>query len=385
MFARPPDYPTFVSWLITGATRNWRGLLGALLATWFNLPLAIFLGGVGLVMGGILGYFGGFVGADTVGVEYITDVPVLGTMLKSFLVQSGGIVGGLGGAAVGAIGGFVGGLVLPWALVAADDPAKALGLMLAQLVVALLVGVLYTIFEIAAEGWLMRINGYREPSRREKELIMPVLTECARRLHLGGYPKLLIDDSRQPNAYAGSRHIVVARGFLDEFNYETEPLAGALCHELTHWRNADAISGMFVRGIALPLYLTYVVVTRLTRVFRHPVIEFLSWAIAWPLLVAIRYFVMPLQAAGSRAAEYRADQGAVKAGFSAGQRRVLSRFRRSFDGARNGWELSVCATHPPNELRLERLEELGVRYWLPDQDAPARPLPVVMTSALTRD
>jgi Zn-dependent protease with chaperone function len=300
-------------------------------------------------------------------------------------VQSGGILGALGGAAAGAIGGFVGGLILPWVLVAADDPAKAIGLMLSQLVVALLVGVLYTIFEIAAEGRLMRIEGYREPSRRERELIMPVLTECARRLQLGGYPKLLIDDSREPNAYAGARHIVVTRGFLDEFNYKAEPLAGALCHELTHWRNADAISGMFVRGIALPLYLAYVVVTWLMGVFRHPVINFSLSAVAWPLLAAIRYFVMPLQAAGSRAAEYRADQGAVKAGFTAGQRQVLSRFRHSFDGARNGWELSICATHPPNELRLDRLEEPEGHYPLPDQDAPARPLPVVLASALTRD
>jgi Zn-dependent protease with chaperone function len=107
--------------------------------------------------------------------------------------------------------------------------------------------------------------------------------------------------------------------------------------------------------------------------------------VAWPLLVTIRLFVMPMQAAGSRAAEYRADQAAVAAGLGRGLRRVLSRLRASFDGARNGWELSLCNTHPPNELRLERLEEPGVRYPLPDADAPAHPLPVVLASSLTRD
>ncbi len=178
---------------------------------------------------------------------------------------------------------------------------------------------------------------------------------------------------------------MVNRGLLDEFNYEPEPIAAILCHELTHWRNADAVSSLFVRGLALPLYLGYAAVTWLQRMFRHPVISFILLLTAWPLLFTIRYFVMPMQAAGSRAAEYLADQGAVQAGHLVGLRQTLSRFRQSFDGARNGWDSSVCATHPPNELRLERAELPGIDYPLPDPDAPARPLPVVVSSSLTRD
>src|SRR6185437_13394945 len=93
----------------------------------------------------------------------------------------------------------------------------------------------------------------------------------------------------------------------------------------------------------------------------------------------------PSAAAGLRTAEYRADQAAVLAGHRQGLRRVLSRSRQTFDGARNGWEASMCASHPPNELRLERLEEPGVSYPLPDPDAPPRPLPVAVASSLTRD
>jgi Zn-dependent protease with chaperone function len=384
MFARPPGYPTVLSWFVTGALRDWRGLGAALIATWFNLPLAIFLGGAGLVGGAIAGWVGGLTGGGYSGSEYVADIPVLSTALDSFLLQGGGILGLLAGAAVGAVGGFLAGLILPWA-VAFDDPAKGLGLAIGQLLTALLCGVLYLIYSVAAEGWRMKLQGAREPSRRERELIEPMLRDLAARLRLGGYPRLLMDDSREPNAYCGARHIIVTRGFLDEFNYDPEPLAGVLCHELAHWRNADAISSNFIHGVALPLFLAYSAVTWVMRVVRSPFILFLLWAVTWPLLVCIRYFVVPIQAIGSRKAEYAADQGAVLAGQRTGLRRTLARFRHSFDGARNGWDLAICASHPPNELRLERIEEPGTKYPLPDADAPAMPLPVMVSSSLTRD
>ncbi len=385
MFAHPPGYPSVVSWFVTGAFRDWRGLAAAFLASWLNLPLAFLGGGVGLVVGGIYGWVGGLSTGSETGSAFIGDVPVLGTALDSFLFQGGGILGLLAGAVIGAIGGFLGGLLLPWAMVFSEDPAKGIGLMLGQLLTAVLVGVLYTVYRVAAEEWLFKLGGAREPSRREKELILPIVQDCAARLRLGGYPKLLMDDAREANAFCGARHIIINRGFLDEFNYDREPLSGVICHELMHWRNADAISSMFVRGVALPLYIAYTVVSFLIQFFRHPVIRFALWSATWPLMLCVRYVIMPAQAIGSRLAEYQADQGAVLAGHRNGLRRTLSRFRHSFDGARNGWELSICASHPPNELRLERIEEPGGQYPLPDADAPAAPLPVLVNSSLTRD
>ncbi len=176
--------------------------------------------------------------------------------------------------------------------------------------------------------------------------------------------------------------MVISRGLLDEFDYAPEPIAAVLCHELTHWRNADPVSGLFVRGLGLPLYLAYALVTWLRRSFRHPIFSLVLALSTWPLLLTVRYFVVPMQAAGNRAAEYLADQGAVWAGHHVGLRQVLSRFRGGFDGVRNGWELAVCASHPPNELRLERAEAPGIDYPLPDRDSPARPLPVVVSSSL---
>ncbi|HEY0688598.1 MAG TPA: M48 family metalloprotease [Kribbella sp.] len=384
VFTRPPGYRNVFVWFMTGMLRDRRGLCGALIAAWFNLPVAVLLGGLGLVVGGVAGYVGGALGGNSTADSWIGDIPVLSSMLSSAMLQGGGILGLLVGAAVGAVGGFLFGLVLPWLAIAAVSPFEGLGRFLAQLLVALLCGLLYSLYGVAAEGWILRVDGAREPSRRERALIEPIVRDCADRLGLSSTPRLLMMDAREPNAYAATRHIMVTKGFLDEFDYEPEPLAAAVCHELTHWRNADAVSGLFIRGVALPLYITYNVCSWLLQVTRGTA-QFVVMLATWPVMVSIRYVVMPLQASGSRAAEYRADQGAVYAGHRQGLRRVLARFRGSFDGARNGWEQSVLASHPPSELRLEAIEEPGVEYPLPDADNPAVPMPVIVTSSLARD
>jgi Zn-dependent protease with chaperone function len=133
--------------------------------------------------------------------------------------------------------------------------------------------------------------------------------------------------------------------------------------------------------VALPLYLVQAGGGWLHARARSSVLRFLVWLAFWPVFLTVRYFVVPMQAADARQAEYRADEGAVLAGHRVGMRRVLARFRRSFEGGRNGWVLAICASHPPNELRLECLEEPGHDYPLPDEDAPALPLPVLLTDA----
>lgn len=235
LFARPPGYPTYLSWLVTGMLRNKRGLIGALIASWFNLPVAILLGGIGLVGGGIGGYVGGAFGGNNAAGSWVHDIPILDSLFGSTFLQGGGILGMLLGALLGAVGGFLVGLVLPWLVLTAVSPSEGVGRFFAQLLVAFLCGFLYSTFAIAIENWRIRIvDGGRRPSRRERELIEPVLQECARRMGLTSLPVLMMDDDRIANAAAYSRHIIVNVGFLDMFEYEMEPLAGVLCHELTH-------------------------------------------------------------------------------------------------------------------------------------------------------
>jgi Zn-dependent protease with chaperone function len=98
------------------------------------------------------------------------------------------------------------------------------------------------------------------------------------------------------------------------------------------------------------------------RVFDNVIIRFFAMCVAWPVLIAVRYFVVPMQRATSRAAEYRADQGAVRAGHLDGIRHVLEELKGTFDGSSTGWDATICASHPPFEHRLERLELRHVEY-----------------------
>jgi Zn-dependent protease with chaperone function len=263
-----------------------------------------------------------------------------------------------------------------------DDPVVTVLVLLLQVAFAAAVGILYVLYAVALEPLRLRLGGARRMSRREADFLLPILHDSARRLGLVNVPRLLVDDSREANALAYTRHIVLNRGLLEEFDYHPAVVAGVLSHELTHWHNADAVARLFVRGVALPLYLVYSVASWIANKFDSGFVRFLIAAVIWPVAVAVRYAVMPMQAAWSRAAEYRADQGAVAAGQVTGLRRALEHFRRSFDSSRNGWDAAVCASHPPNELRLERVENPGGWYPLPgtaEQDGR------VLAAAASRD
>src|SRR6185312_8545738 len=145
-----PAYPSFLSWLVTGCFRNWPGLVGAFVANSLVAPLLV-------------------------------SVPL--SLVKALYATLTGLDGGFLGALIAVQRGFVGWLLLSLPLVALDS---------------LLLGLLFTIGRIIADGWLLRIRGAREPSRRERELILPILVDCAARLELGAHPKLLIDDAREP-------------------------------------------------------------------------------------------------------------------------------------------------------------------------------------------
>ncbi|GAB3156303.1 zinc metalloprotease HtpX [Micromonospora sonneratiae] len=382
---RPARYGSVASWLVAGTFRDWRGITAAFIGGWLNLPFAVLMA----VFGGVSGAFYGFVGTIMLALDPslnpMADLPVIGTATQSSLFQAGGVLGALIGAVVGTISGFLFGLLGIWALLYQHDPAVAFGAFIGQVITAAILAGIYTIVRIAAEPWFLKLGGARRMSRREADLLMPIVHECAERLHLGNVPMVLMDDSRDVNAYAVTRHIVINQGLLDEFNYEREPIAGVIAHELAHWANGDSVNSIFVRGVALPLYIGYTIVTAIMRVVRSPLIQGLLLLIAWPITVTVQRFVVPMEAADSRAAEYQADQAAAMAGHRAGIRQVLARLRRTVDGSRNGWDLAICASHPPNELRLERLEEPGRTYPLPDPDAPAMPIPVAVTGTLQKD
>jgi Zn-dependent protease with chaperone function len=368
---RPLGYPNPLVWLRSGILRDWRGPVGALISTWFYLPIGITFGVVSAILLGLGGLLVGGLGLHGVVPAQLHNAPLVGTAIDGFLSRSGGILVGLLGLVLGAVGGFLAGVLLPW-YGSRDEPLALGGGLLGILFSAVLLGIGYTLYRVMLERWLLHVTGARRPSWRESQLLTPMLHQCARDLGLPNVPRLLIDDRLDANAHAYTRHIVVNKGLLEEFDYHPGAISAVLAHELVHWRNGDPVTAAFIRGIALPLYLIYAVPTWVTRKYPHPIIKFLMFLNFWPVLLTVRYVVMPLQAMDTRRAELRADQGAVLVGHRAGMRRVLSR-HRSFESGRNGWDEAVCATHPPTELRLEQLEAPGRVYPLPEQPAEEAP------------
>lgn len=374
MAGRPRYFPSTFTWLRVGMGRSWRGVLGALVGTWFYVPFALAMSVLSAVVLGIVGFFGGFFFQQQHVPAAVTSLPLLGPAVEAFLPASGGVLGGLIGVLLGLLLGFTGALAVFWVVVFSDDPVAGLGRLIGVAVAGLLVGVGYTLYRVMCESMILRLSGARRLSRRERELLLPIAQDCARRLRLANFPPILMDDSRQPSAIAYTRHIVLSRGLLEEFEYDREVIAGVLCHELVHWRNGDPISAAFVRGTALPLYLAYAAAGWLSERGadrgHYRLASALAWLVLWPALLTVRFLIILLQAIDARRAEYRADQGAVLAGYRDGLRRALEQLLHSFESGRNGWDRAICAAHPPDEFRLERLEDAQHRYPFTELDGP---------------
>lgn len=346
---QPPGYPNVVVWLRTGIVRDWRGMLGSLIACWCYVPVGLVFAVTSAMLSGLLHLVAsGYVLTELVP-DPIRDAPLVGSLIEQFVGRSGGILSSFMGFGLGFIGGLLLVLVLPWQ--GADGPIDLLIGITAVVAAAIVIGVFYTLFRVLFEPWLLKVSGARPMSRREADQLLPVLRECAQRLGLPSLPRLLVEDNPLTNAHAYARHIVVTTGVLSE---PPEVIAALLSHELVHWRTGDEVTSAFVRGVGLPLVLVHAVPIWLMRRFPHPATNFMVFMFFWPVLVTMKYLVMPLHSRDVREAEYRADLGAVVAGHTEGLRALLEK-QKAFESGRSGWEATVCASHPPTELRLDRL------------------------------
>lgn len=328
-----------MSWLVSALKRQDDAILGALLSTWTGLPLALFGAVAGLVFGAVVGAIGLSVGGFA------------GSVLNQGTSLLGAMLGAVVGAGVGAIFIYV---------YLVSHPAQLFGALLSGVLVS---AVIFYV-TVAAEPLMLWLRGYRQPSRREKALLDPLLFDLAQRMRLPALPAMWISDAQKPGAWTHTRAIVVTRGLLGEYDasegqpkpdLDTLALSAILAHELHHWMKGDAVGLAMVSACFYPFVLLINGVAWLRE--RAEWLAIVLWLFLWPIWVTSRFVVIPLMAKASRRAEYEADRHAAMLGedYRLALRRALDDLAQ-WERPRNGWEAVLAASHPPIEYRLERLE-----------------------------
>jgi Zn-dependent protease with chaperone function len=272
------------------------------------------------------------------------------------------------GQAAGVIGAVLGGLV--GMLYGAFAVLKYLFLhhelqtflsILSGAVLALVIVVVIAAYERVG----LRLRGYRRLSRMEVEYVAPLVKDVAERMDLPALPRFAMEDTLTANAYTHMRTVVFTKGLFQTL--KDNELRAIIAHELEHWRMGDAVGLRFVWAAAWPVALTYnlgmlIAGNRSGEVekLRWPptgIRVLLGWLIAWPMWVIIKLVITPIVASRQRNYEYAADAAAAKIGYAADLSSALRKLG-AFEGGRTGWERAMAATHPPTELRIEKLKPL---------------------------
>lgn len=343
--ARPARYHTRRRWMLTGAKRQSPAAIGALVVAWTGLPFALW----GMVVFAFIGALAGFFDISELGLTSILGEIGIG------IEPGAGLASAVLWAIVGAVVGFAFiyfYLALhPWILLS----AIATGAVLSAVILAVM---------IRAEPWLMRLRGYRELSKREKQLLHPMLRDAGRRMGLQTLPALWISDQQKPGAWAHMRGIVVTRGLLGAYSATEHPpvpdldnaaITAILAHELHHWDAGHVVGSTVVFACLYPIALIINAISWVN--VRAQWLAVILWCFLWPFWVSTKLVIVPLMTHRSRRYEYEADARAAGLGddYRLGLRRALDELS-AWERPRTGWEDVIAATHPPIEFRLEFLD-----------------------------
>jgi Zn-dependent protease with chaperone function len=333
-------------WLRRGLLRHRFGVVIGLIFGWTGVWIALW----GAAIGAVIGIFlGAGVGAGSALGQNLYNLGA-GQSVTAFTV--------LGGLVLGAVGGFL--LVLR--LVLFSSPFSAVIAMLSGVVVAMMI-----IFVMAAfERVGLRLRGYRRLSRDEARRIAPMLRAVAEGMDLEGLPRFAMADLAIPNAWTYMRTVVLTTGLLQTLT--DGELRAVLAHELQHWRSGDSVGLHLIWACAWPIALVYNVGSLITggsrgmssdasptSVSPRTLLTVFAWIIAWPAALIIRFAITPAVAMVQRRYEYEADAAAAHLGYSEDMITALRKMG-AFEGGRTGWERAMQATHPPTELRIEKLQ-----------------------------
>jgi len=322
--------------------RQQDGILAALAATWTGLPIVLWSVMLGTFAGVLVG-----------GLDSATS-PVAHTF---GIWQSLGLTGAVVGAPTGAFAGLL--MFLDYI----TTPSGVLAVLL-NMTVGFVVGIVTLLVLGRFEDMTLRLRGYRELSRRERQLIDPIVDEILERMGISGAkPKFYMSDATVPGAWTHMNSITLTRGLLGTYDRSENPpvpdipmraLAAILAHEISHWDAGDGVGARAVWACCWPLALASDVAFVLRR---NRILVTLGWLFLWPAWVSIHFLVKSALAAGMRKAEYAADARVAWLGedFRLGLRTALGELE-DWEAPRTGWESVVYATHPPMELRQQQLE-----------------------------
>jgi Zn-dependent protease with chaperone function len=318
------------------------GVLGGLLVGWTYLPIALWISGF-FALGGLV--FGALGGA-TSGIAHTLHI---------------GQAVGVGAAAVGLFVGAFAGLVFIYA-----EVYNNLATIVEGLIGGLAVSLITLWLIVQFEDPLLRLRGYRALSRREQQLIAPIVDEILQRMDITApRPIFYVSESREPAAWTHAKSIVLTQGLLGSYDDSENPpvpdmphhaFAAVLAHEIGHWARADGVAIRAVWACCWPIVAVYNLACVLGRNPNRK-FTFLGWILFWPAWVSINLIVIPMLTAAMRQSEYDADARAASLGdeYRVGLRTALGEFQ-DWEAPRTGWEDVLHATHPPIEHRLQRLE-----------------------------
>ncbi len=327
----PSQYRSLWHCLLAGFQRQTWGAVAALAAGWTALPVALWVA----VLAGIVGAIGGIIAAITTAFQF-------GSAFAG-AAQGISLFGIIGGAIAGALTGF--GIVYGGPLLSAP------GQVIVSLITGAIVAAIITVVVVVAEPWTLKFRGYRRMSLREKEKVGPLLTEIAQRMGLGSLPPVMVTDVVGMNAWAHVGALAMTRVLIAEL--DEDELCGILAHELHHWSVGDTVGHLFVWACAWPVAVSLNVGAWLAR--QNSWLGFIGFVLFWPAWVLTKFLIVPVTARRGRQQEYDADAAAAKAGYREGLYQALTKIA-DFETGRTGWEAVLTATHPPTELRLEKLE-----------------------------